>query len=38
METRCIDHLKEDSMRGSIMSMFIQFGGHSVGVVREVAL
>jgi len=38
MESGCIDHLKEDSMRGSVMSMFLQSGGHSVGPVREVPL
>lgn len=38
MESGCIDHLKEDSMRGSVMSMFLQSGGHSVGAVREVPL
>lgn len=38
MESGCINHLKEDSMRGSVMSMFLPSGGHSDGPVREVPL
>ena len=38
MEYGCINHLKKDSMRGSVMSMFLPSGGHSDGPVREVPL